>query len=121
MFCPNCRAEYRQGFEKCEDCDVALVAELPPEPVTEFVDYEEVFATFNPAEIALMKSLLESEQIPHFFHGENFVQLYALAMPAKLFVGKDHVETARELLKDLRLSLLSEGDGLEANDEGEND
>lgn len=30
MFCPECKAEYRPGFTRCSDCDVNLVAELPP-------------------------------------------------------------------------------------------
>ena len=29
MFCPVCKAEYRQGFTRCADCDVDLVYELP--------------------------------------------------------------------------------------------
>ncbi len=29
MFCPICKAEYRQGFTRCADCDVELVHELP--------------------------------------------------------------------------------------------
>jgi hypothetical protein len=29
MFCPNCKAEYRNGVSKCSDCQVALVADLP--------------------------------------------------------------------------------------------
>jgi hypothetical protein len=28
MFCPNCEAEYRPGFSRCSDCDVALVDRL---------------------------------------------------------------------------------------------
>src|SRR5215469_15519974 len=28
MFCPVCRAEYRQGFTRCADCDVDLVYSL---------------------------------------------------------------------------------------------
>jgi hypothetical protein len=32
MFCPLCKAEYRQGFTRCADCDVDLVPVLPPEP-----------------------------------------------------------------------------------------
>jgi hypothetical protein len=28
MFCPNCEAEYRPGFTRCSDCDVALVEHL---------------------------------------------------------------------------------------------
>ena|SRR5580765_206475 len=30
MYCPRCRAEYRPAFEKCSDCGVDLVEELPP-------------------------------------------------------------------------------------------
>jgi hypothetical protein len=40
MFCPQCQAEYRQGFTVCADCDVDLVHELlksPPPAVTESV------------------------------------------------------------------------------------
>ena len=29
MFCPRCKAEYRQGFTVCADCDVPLVWQLP--------------------------------------------------------------------------------------------
>jgi hypothetical protein len=30
MFCPLCKAEYREGFTHCNDCDVDLVASLKP-------------------------------------------------------------------------------------------
>lgn len=29
-YCPACRSEYRSGFSTCKDCNVALVATLPP-------------------------------------------------------------------------------------------
>lgn len=32
MFCPQCKAEYRQGFTRCADCDVDLVYALPTTP-----------------------------------------------------------------------------------------
>jgi len=28
MFCPNCKAEYREGFTRCASCDKALVSSL---------------------------------------------------------------------------------------------
>lgn len=31
MFCPKCKAEYREGFSRCADCDIDLVPELLPE------------------------------------------------------------------------------------------
>ena len=33
MWCPSCRDEFRAGYSRCPDCDVALVAEPPPVPV----------------------------------------------------------------------------------------
>jgi hypothetical protein len=32
MFCPQCRCEYRPGFQQCANCQVPLVEELPPLP-----------------------------------------------------------------------------------------
>ena len=29
MICPQCKAEYREGFTSCADCEIPLVAELP--------------------------------------------------------------------------------------------
>lgn len=29
MYCPQCRAEYREGFTRCSDCQVELVEVLP--------------------------------------------------------------------------------------------
>lgn len=30
MFCPNCKCEYREGFQYCSKCNVELVNELSP-------------------------------------------------------------------------------------------
>ena len=106
MFCPKCKTEYREGFYTCADCNIGLVDELPPEPKPEFVDYEQVLATYNPADIAIIKSLLDGEGITYFFKGEYFTYLRPLADPARLMVRKDQVEDAKELLKNLNLSYL---------------
>lgn len=34
MFCPSCHSEYREGFTKCANCDVELVATLEVEAIT---------------------------------------------------------------------------------------
>ncbi|MCX5801305.1 MAG: DUF2007 domain-containing protein [Candidatus Eisenbacteria bacterium] len=104
MFCPECRAEYREGFLRCTDCDVDLVAELPPEPEPEFVDYEEILATYSHGDIALIKSILDGEDIDYFFKGEYFAYVNPLADPVRLMVRKDQVEDVRNILKDLKLS-----------------
>ena len=115
MFCPKCGTEYREGFYKCADCDIDLVyeppeppklPELPPEPEPEFIDYEEVLATDNPGDIALLKSILESEGIVYFFKGEHCNYMRSLIDSVRLMVRKDQIEDARNLLADLKLSFM---------------
>lgn len=107
MFCPVCRSEYRQGFTICNDCGVELVDEIPPEQGKEFIEYEEVLSTFNPGDIAFIKSVLDSEEITYYFHGEHFNYVRPLVEPARLMVKSDQVETVRELLKDTKLSFMA--------------
>lgn len=105
MFCPKCGAEYREGFTECADCRVPLVWDKPPEPrlEVEYVEYEEVLRTFNPADIALIRSVLDAEGITHFIKGEHFILVRPLADPAALMVKKDEADRAREILKELDL------------------
>ena len=105
MFCPECRSEFIQGITRCPVCHVALVRELPAEPEPQFVDYIEVLATYNPADVAFVKSLLEGEGIQYFFKGEHFMYMRPLADPVRLMVRADQVDAARELLEDVELSI----------------
>jgi hypothetical protein len=77
MFCPVCKAEYRQGFTVCADCEVALVYHLvEPSAMREesnadgSVDRDEdPFCAFwrgdDPRIHAELCELLEHEGIPH--------------------------------------------------------
>ncbi len=38
MYCPKCRTEYREGFNTCADCEIALVEELPSAAENELPD-----------------------------------------------------------------------------------
>jgi ribosomal protein S16 len=106
MFCPKCRAEYREGFSHCADCDSDLVDELPPEEKPQFTEYVEVLGTYNPADIALIKSILDAENITYYFNAEHFRDVQALAETVKLMVKKDEAEKAKEILQDLDLAIL---------------
>ena len=108
MFCPKCKAEYRKGFYRCAHCQVDLVDALPPEPELEpeYVDYEEVLATYNPADVAFLKSLLDAEGVIYYFLGEHFSYMRPLADPTRLMVKKDQAESERELLKDADLAYM---------------
>ena len=52
MFCPECKAEYREGFTKCSGCDVDLVdALVKPELEQRDVESEEFLGIDDPVEI----------------------------------------------------------------------
>lgn len=105
MFCPECKSEFIEGIMKCPVCNINLIKELPPEPEPEFVDYTEVLATYSPADISFLKSLLDSEGIFYFFKGEHFMYVRPLADPVRLMVRTDQLQQAIDLLHDVKLSV----------------
>ena len=108
MFCPICESEYIAGVVVCEECGATLVAGLPAAPPAEFIAYEEILSTLNPAEIALMKSLLEEAGIDFRFQAEFLGP--ALALPARLLVPKDRVREAKEILGEFIAAGPADGD-----------
>jgi len=105
MFCPECKGEFIEGIRKCPVCHIKLIDERPPEPKPEFVDYDEMLATYNPADVAFLKSLLDSEGISYFFKGEHFMYVRPLADPVRLMVRTDQVAQAMEVLEDVELTI----------------
>ena len=103
MFCPECKAEYREGFYECAECKVPLIDELPPEPEVEYIEYEKVHTAFNLSDVAIIKSLLDSENVTYYIQGEHIILHYPHG-PARVMVKKDQVELAKEILKDLGMS-----------------
>jgi hypothetical protein len=100
---PKCRTEYRDGFDACADCQVPLVDELLPEPPKEYINYKELLNTYNHADIAFLKSLLDSHKINYYIKGEDFVRLNpANPQPATLMVDEKQHEEVKELLKDFK-------------------
>lgn len=106
MYCPECRSEYVDGITVCPECEVGLIPALPVDPEPEFLDYREVMATYNPADIAFLKSLLDAERIVYFFKGEHFMYVRPLADPVRLMVRIDQVKQVRALLENAELSVV---------------
>ena len=104
MFCPKCKAEYRDGFSRCADCDIDLVTELTPEPEKVPIEWVEVLSTFNNGDISLLKSILDSEDVTYYFHGEHFNAVRPWAQPAILMVDKNEIDKVKDLIKDLKFS-----------------
>ena len=105
MICPECKAEYREGYTKCADCERELV-ELDSIENEEFSPLEEiqfktVMSALDPGEIALAKSILESNNIRYFIQGESFSSLIKTSIPALIKVPEEDFEQAKQVLKEL--------------------
>lgn len=61
----------------------------------------EVFSTYDPGTIAVIKSVLEGEGIPYFFSGENVSLMIAAGAYARLMVPDDQAERVRDILREL--------------------
>ncbi len=111
MFCPQCRSEYRAGFTRCDDCDVPLVATLPPLPEAGDPsprDLVTVFETGDPGLLAMAHSLLDEERIPYLTLGEGLQDLFALGRFGtgfSILAGPVHIQVERERAEEVRTLL----------------
>ena len=69
------------------------------------INYVPLVRTFSPKDIAFIHSVLGDSGIRYFIRGEGLTHLRPHADPAILMVDEEAVEDAKELLKDLPLSL----------------
>ena len=108
MFCPECRAEYREGFFRCSDCDIPLVDQLPPDRTDRQrgleTDHPElvVLRTFPTViEAALAKSALESVGIDSMVRSDNKggqTPGLAFSQGVELLVRAEDVTAANDML-----------------------
>ena len=109
MYCPQCRAEYREGYTTCSDCGVSLVEAQPPEPDHPTGPFTEVFESADASLMPVVASLLHSAGIPFLVQGgETSGGLFPLGsvgggsderlLRAIIKVPAEHVEAAKVLL-----------------------
>ena len=107
MFCPQCRKEYEEGIYLCGDCRISLVPDLQPDPLNEpqeCAEFEEILFTSNAGDMAVIKSLLESEGMIYYFKGEFASHAHPFPQPAVLMVRRNQAEEAKEILESLNIS-----------------
>ena len=63
----------------------------------------EVFSTYNPGEIAVIKSVLDGEGIHYYFQGENVNLLIAAGSYPRLLVLEEEAGRVRDILQELGL------------------
>ena len=98
MFCPSCRAEYREGYFRCADCDVDLVEKLPE--LKDKQGFVALASVFTEGEIALIKSRLDQAGISYYLQGELSHRLAPLPFGVRLMVREDCLEEAKALLME---------------------
>lgn len=114
MFCPKCKTEYRENLTVCSTCNVPLVSEDPRQIKREFIKFVTVYETGDPAVIAFVKSIFQSEGIRYFCKGEGLQDLFAggrlgtgfnpIIGSIEIQVDEKDVEKAKELLKQIEKS-----------------
>jgi hypothetical protein len=104
MFCPQCKCEYVEGFNKCSDCEVLLVESLPIEIKKDdsSCDLVDVFETSSQMDIIYIKSILEAEGITYHFSGEFFHMMGVMPSPARLLIPSSQRENVLNILKELQ-------------------
>jgi hypothetical protein len=108
MFCPKCKAEYREGFDRCADCNIPLVEKLPEKKAETREKNEKRFrfvkllATADPALAGFMKSLLEAEGIIHTVVGGHID--HGGGSAAEIRVWEEDYERANRLLSEIEWS-----------------
>jgi hypothetical protein len=110
MFCPKCAKEYKKDIYVCSECGVSLVPELLPDPKNEsleLAEFEEILFTPSSGDMAVIKSLLDSEGIVYYFRGEFFTSVHPLAQPARLMVRTDQAEEVKEILESLNIPFVA--------------
>ena len=68
------------------------------------MELRELVSTFNQGDIAIIKSLLESEGIYFLAHGEHFNLIRPFIQPVRFMVSEDELERAQALIEDISLT-----------------
>lgn len=104
MYCPQCRAEYRDGFTECSDCHIPLSEGSPPSELSSHydpgLDLVVVAGTNDFIQLAMAKGLLEDAGIP-FFVGGHMDAEPALYKAVEIQVPRNREAEARDLLAPL--------------------
>ncbi len=110
MFCPECRAEYREGFVRCGSCNVDLVPELPPEDTFASVDAMAKALATKELQAIMVGSHVDLGEVQRFLSSKRLASVMAgepdLERPIEapvhnrlfLMVAAGELERARDLI-----------------------
>jgi len=109
MICPDCNSEYIEGVYICPDCGVKLVDYLPPDETKsenplQDVNFIPVYNPINSQEVAIIKMILEREDIPYYIKNDRLhgAILFSIQGPGKMevFVPEDYAQQTIDILTE---------------------
>lgn len=110
MFCPKCRAEFREGFTFCKKCNTHLVAELLPVEEKAEIAYTQnpetlLISVFDDNQAKVVESLLRAYDIPTFRRYNqlgHYFQIYwgKTVFGIELYVPAKALTTAQAILEN---------------------
>ena len=105
MYCPECGCEFVEGVTHCSDCGVPLTDAPPePEPPPPDLDLVVLLRTHSPADIAILRSVLDNESIRYLVQGEEMTHVHAFYEPAWVWVAQEDFDRAVRCVQDLELN-----------------
>lgn len=111
--CPGCSSELELNFEEriekkfhCPVCECFLDFSKKPPKVIDPEKYGHLMTSLNQGDLGVIQSVFDSEKIQYYIYGQNFLSVDPLIQGARIYVLEEHIEKAKELLKDLDIHLF---------------
>lgn len=113
IVCPNCSENITPGEKErasrqvhCPECESLIDFTTDPPSVINPKEYVQITSSINQGDIGLIRSLLDDANIDYYIFGENFLIIDPLIQPARVFVVKDQVEEAKNILKNVDIHIF---------------
>jgi hypothetical protein len=108
MICPKCKVEYREGFTKCSDCDVALVDKLDSSSKgAESSKHDRPALAWrgdDPVVFSAVLAALGDEEIPNYEMSDHEQLPFEPAIPRPqyaIFVRQEDVSRAKKAIQEV--------------------
>ena len=118
MFCPECETEYREGFVRCSDCDVALIEDLDARSAAEASTALTPLTQSGASSfVAELLDRLEKTSVPYVVEAGTALELLTgdredlnpkLEWSARVWVASWMIDRANEVLEEVRAELRAQ-------------
>jgi len=101
-WCPECRVEYRDGFGRCSECQVDLIATLPEDGDGDGQEWVEVGVFPTPVAAELAQGYLQGAGVEAELRDPDpgHHEVLPVGVWVALAVAPDSVAVARQLLEE---------------------